>query len=278
MKLNEETKVRNIFFIVIIVVCVLALSYGVYYQVFIKNAPVNIPEPPVVVEDVGFIDLFDNTFHSQDYATTGFTSRLDPNKDIIYTAHTMNESFDGKYDITSSVPIININHSNVINIDKEITSVFYNKINDITTASNEGSAPKTVYTVSYTAYLNENILSLVIRSTLKEGNNAQRVIIKGYNYNLSTNQLLSLEDVLSIKGKSIASVEETIHQTIQEAIDYSDRMALLGYDVYKRNIKNDLYKVANSDNFMMGPNGSIYIIYAYGNNSFTTENDIVYIK
>ena len=40
MKLNEETKVRNIFFIVIIVVCVLALSYGVYYQVFIKNAPV----------------------------------------------------------------------------------------------------------------------------------------------------------------------------------------------------------------------------------------------
>ena len=55
-------------------------------------------------------------------------------------------------------------------------------------------------------------------------------------------------------------------------------MALLGYEVYKRDIKSNLYKVANSNNFMMGPNGSIYIIYAYGNNSFTTENDIVYIK
>lgn len=278
MKFKEETKVRNIFFIAIIIVCVLALSYGVYYQVFIKNAPVKVPEVPVVMEDVGFTELFDNTLHTQDYNTTGFTSRLDPNKDIIYTAHTMNESFDGKYDISSSIPIININHPNVINIDREITSVFYNKINDITSASSESGSPKTIYTVSYSAYLNENILSLVIRSTLKEGNNAQRVIIKGYNYNLSTNQLVSLEDVLAIQGKSITSVETKINETIQNAIDYSDRMALLGYEVYKRDIKSNLYKVANSDNFMMGPNGSIYIIYAYGNNSFTTENDIVYIK
>ena len=75
MKFKEETKVRNIFFIAIIIVCVLALSYGVYYQVFIKNAPVKVPEVPVVMEDVGFTELFDNTLHTQDYNTNSLTSR-----------------------------------------------------------------------------------------------------------------------------------------------------------------------------------------------------------
>ena len=52
----------------------------------------------------------------------------------------------------------------------------------------------------------------------------------------------------------------------------------MGYQVYKRDLKSDIYKAENVDNYFLGPNGSIYIIYAYGNTNFTTECDIIFIK
>ena len=46
-----------------------------------------------------------------------------------------------------------------------------------------------VYTVDYIAYVNENhILSIAIRSILKEGNNAQRTIIQTYNYDFKNSK------------------------------------------------------------------------------------------
>ena len=39
--------------------------------------------------------------------------------------------------------------------------------------------------------------------------------------------------------------------------------------------KSDIYTVANSENFFLGENGKLYIIYAYGNQNFTSEMDIV---
>lgn len=276
--MNKEIKIRNICFIIIIIICVLALSYGVYYDIFIKNSPVKAPKVPISTVDVEFEELFDNSLHLQDYNSAGFTLKEEPTKEIVYTEYTLNEIFEGKYDIHVNIPIININHENITKINKEITSIFYDKVNSLIEASKEEGASRSIYTVSYTAYLNENILSLVIKATLKEGTNAQRVIIQGYNYNLSTNQLLKLEDVLEVKKIAVETVEEEINKTIQGAIDYSQNMSSLGHETYKRNIKNTIYQVENSNNFILGPNGAIYIIYAYGNTNFTTENDIVYIK
>lgn len=278
MKINEETKIRNICFAVIIVICVLALSYAVYYDIFIKNAPAKAPETPVSTVDVEFDELFDNQLHLQNYNSAGFAQKKEPSKEIVYTDYTLNEIFEGKYDIHVSIPIININNGNVATINKEIETVFYNKVRSLIEASEDETAERSIYTVSYTSYLNENILSLVIKATLKEGKNAQRVIIQSYNYNLSTNQVLTLEDVLEIKGIAKVNVESEITKTIQNAIDYSQNMASLGYETYKRNIKDTIYEVKNSNNFIIGPQGSIYIIYAYGNANFTIEKDIVHIK
>ena len=47
--------------------------------------------------------------------------------------------------------------------------------------------------------------------------------------------------------------------------------------IYKRNVEDDMYKIENSDNYFLGPQGEIYIIYAYGNMNFTSERDIVYV-
>ena len=64
MKMNT----KNIFFIVIIVICVLSLSYGIYFQVFEKNKDdlSNVPNASEH-QEVKFDDLFDNQMHYQEY-------------------------------------------------------------------------------------------------------------------------------------------------------------------------------------------------------------------
>ena len=38
-----------------------------------------------------------------------------------------------------------------------------------------------------------------------------------------------------------------------------------------------MYKLENTNNYIIGENGLLYIIYAYGNNNYTSEVDIVII-
>ena len=171
-----------------------------------------------------------------------------------------------------------INNEKVMEMDREILTTFYNKITEIIDNSAEEQTETSIYNVAYSAYLNENILSVVIKATLKEGTEAQRVMIKEYNYNISTNQEVSLKEIMEIKNVSSETVQNKINETIQAAINYSENLASLGYESYKRNIKNDMYKVENSKEYFLGPNRSIYIIYAYGNNEVTTESDIVCIQ
>ena len=45
--------------------------------------------------------------------------------------------------------------------------------------------------------------------------------------------------------------------------------------VFKRDLNSDIYTISKVTNFVLGPNGEIYIIYAYGNQTYTSEMDIV---
>lgn len=208
-----------------------------------------------------------------------FANKIDNMKELVYTSYELNEVFEGKYEVRTNIPVININHQNAINIDKQISSIFHNKVNSILAESKKEGAGKALYTVSYSAYLNQNILSLVIKAALKEGDNPQRLIIQTYNYNLSTNQEVTLSEMLGIKGVSKEAAETKIKEEVEEAIKYTESLSSLGYDqYYERDINSDIYKLEKSNNYFIGPNESIYIIYAYGNASFTTESDVVYIK
>ena len=125
------------------------------------------------------------------------------------------------------------------------------------------------------AYVNTNILSLVIRSTLKEGNNPQRVIIQTYNYNLSTNEEMTLEEILEIKGLNKQNVESVISSQIKIANEEADRLKRLGYNVYTRDLTSSIYKIDNTDNYILGPNNKLYVIYPYGNANNTDEMDVI---
>lgn len=280
MRLKLEMNPKTIFFIAIIVVCILVLSYIIYNQIFGKKTEIenDVPDKTKVIQDVSFDNLFDNKINMQSNANANYINKIEPTKDLVYTTYTLNEIYEGKYEIQANIPVININHEKTININREITEIFYDKVNSIIQNARNEDAQKTIYTVTYAAYLNQNILSIAIKANLKEGDNVQRVIIQTYAYNISTNEEITLKDMLDIKGIEESSVESKIRSTVEEAINYSENMSSLGFETYKRDIKSSIYKVENSNNYFVGPNESIYIVYAYGNANFTSETDIIYIK
>ena len=52
---------------------------------------------------------------------------------------------------------------------------------------------------------------------------------------------------------------------------------LIDYYLKKLDINNQMYRVENISNFILGEQGHLYIIYAYGNNNFTSETDLIII-
>lgn len=49
----------------------------------------------------------------------------------------------------------------------------------------------------------------------------------------------------------------------------------LGYNVYIRDLSNNIYELSNTTNFILGANNNLYIIYPYGNSNFTDAMDVV---
>ena len=125
--------------------------------------------------------------------------------------------------------------------------------------------------------MNNNLLSVAIKATIKEGDNPQRVIVQTYNYDLETNQAVTLKEVLEDRDIDETVVENRIRTVVQNASNDADKMAESGYTVYQRNENDEMYQIDNITNFIEGPNGELYIIFAYGNNNYTSEMDIIQI-
>ncbi len=278
--MNEgKIDIRTVAVISVIVICIFSIIYGIYYQIesyhkkqlneLIEQRP-QIEEQTQIVE---FDDLFDNSINYQENNVA--VNKIEAHEELVYTVY---ELKDDAYGVNVKIPTININNEKIMAINKEISSIFQEKANQILLNTDEEIKKQTIYNVEYTAYVNENILSLVIRAGLKEGTNVQRVIIQTYTYNLSTNEEMTLGNVLNIEGKSTKDVQSEIYNTIQEAIDNSQNLSALGYNTVNRDINDSMYLIENSNNYFLGPDGVIYIIYAYGNASYSSEKDIVIIK
>ena len=134
---------------------------------------------------------------------------------------------------------------------------------------------KVIYSVDYIAYINDNILSLVIKSTLKQGNNPQRVIVQTYNYNLETGEKVQLADVLTKKNIVQTDCQNKINEIVAKAQEEAQVLLQSGYTVYNRNLSDSIYQISNIPTFFLGKNQELYIIFAYGNQNYTSEMDVV---
>lgn len=279
---------RYIIYITIAIICITSIIVGVYYQVFgnkpkqntLTNEIVDNEHSDEVIDSEilkeEFNSLFNNSFDNQGYDITAI-KKLEGHEeqDIIYAAYNIKEEKDEKYSVNINLPVFNVQGDVATEFNATTQSIFANKANDVLSKSNE----YTIYNIEYVGYLNENILSLVIKSTLKEGNNAQRIIVQTYNYDIKTGKKITLNEILEARGIDLKEVNRKIEKQVKEANKQAEAIseALIqsGQSVYKRDINNAMYVTDNVNHFFMGLDGQIYIVYPYGNSNFTSEIDII---
>lgn len=284
-------KSRNIIYILISIICIVAIILGVYYQIFSKKVVKesklnevtnNIEDEPNVDNPenllLEFNKLFTNSIYTQGYSTSGVTKLKGlEGQDIIYSAYNVQEDIEGKYSVDLKLPAFNIQSDVADEYNNTTQSIFADKASNI--FMNVDNLKKyTIYNVEYVAYLNENILSLVIKSTLKEGNSPQRIIVQTYNYDIETNKKVTLNEILEKENIKTRDVNKKIERQVKEASKQAEEIAeATGQIVYKRDINNAMYITDNVSTFFIGENGQIYILYPYGNNNVTSEIDIIKI-
>lgn len=272
---------RKIIFLIVGIICGLALLLLILS--FVLREPEENPFENLAgdsgqeeqIDDIEvlkeeFNGLFQNTLVNGEYDTSSI-EKVAMDKDLVYTAYTIQEQKEGKYDINLNIPVLNVSNPVGDQINQTTQKVFADKANEIIL----GATEYTIYTIDYQAYINNDILSLAIRATLKEGDNPQRYIAQTYNYNFVTKQMVTFDEALQIRGINLEDAEQKIRNQIRLANKQAETLQNLGYDVFTRDPESSMYDIQNSDNFILGENQRLYLIYAYGNTNYTTEYDVM---
>ena len=276
MLLFLQNKKLKIFYIGIIAVCIIAIISAIVVQIIKENDAAEAAKLPQLTENQKnqhkdeFETIFENKVNYLENNSYKI-SKLESNKEIIYTGYKNNETKLNDYELKVNIPYININNDTIEEFNSQIKDIFEKKAKSIiNTQSNN-----VIYTVDYSAYVANNILSLVVRSTLKEGMNPQRDIIQTYNYDLTNQKEYTIDDMLNTKGITKKEANQKIREEIKSQQEKSDELDKLGYQTYKRDYTSDTYNINNVTEYFMGKDNALYIIYAYGNENNTNEIDVV---
>jgi hypothetical protein len=220
--------------------------------------------------EANFNSLFKNSLKVNS-ENVNITARLDEGKDLVYTGYKLENEDENYFSVNAVIPVLNINTEKAKEINKEIKSEFHEKANSIMRQQDT----YTVYNVTYTAYINNDILSVVIKASLREGEKAEKVSIKTYNYSLSAERQVTLAELVELKGESVQSVQNTINSEIKTAYNNAKIIAAEYGNLYERDLNSDMYKVENATTYFLTDDGYVYVLYPYGNTDYTNEMDIV---
>ena len=273
---------RYMFLIGLVLVCIVALCIGIYIQFFYVYSDtdpfmigINIgakkTEEEIAILKADFNSLFNNSISIQTTNPIN-VDRIDfNNKNYVITGYNLVNEDENFYSVNAQIPSININTSKAKEINAKIKSEFYDTANNIM-RKKEGH---TIYTVSYVAYINEDVLSLVIKASLKEQDKAEKVSVKTYNYSITDEKLYTLEDLIKYKETTKEDVQTVIDKDVKTAYNNAKIIAETYGNLYERDLSSNMYKVENTDTFFLTQDGYVYIIYAYGNKDYTNEMDLI---
>lgn len=272
---------KYIFFISIILFCIVALCLGIYAQFFYKYADtdifmigINIGAQKTAEEiDIlksNFNELFTNSLKINS-TTEVNAKKIEQKNDYVYTAYNLVNEDENYYSVNVQIPVININSDKAREINSEIKTEFYDIANTIMRKT-EGN---TIYTVSYAAFINNDVLSVVIKASLKETGKSEKLMVKTYNYAISEERELSLSDLITLKETTAEDVQKTINSDIKTAYTNAKIIAEQFGNLYERDLSSDIYKVENTTTFFLTQDGYVYIVYAYGNDDYTNEMDLI---
>lgn len=277
-KLNGRNK--YIFFLVLAMICIVALSIGVYTQFFYKYADT---DPLMMGIHVGaqktaeecamlktsFNDLFKNDIliNSENVRT----DKVEPDKGLVFTGYNLVNEDETYYSVNAQIPVVNINSDAAKAINKEILKEFYEKANSIMRQTEQNI----IYTVTYQAFVNQDVLSIVVKSSLKENQKPEKLTIKTYNYSIPDKKVVALEKLIEEKEKSKDEIQTLINDEIKTAYNNAKIIAAEYGNLYERDLKSEIYKIENTTEYFLTQDGYIYIVYCYGNNDYTNEMDII---
>ena len=169
----------------IILVCAIAIAFGVYAQITNRSeikAKEKEQNKNYTELEESFDEIFTNNINKETDAKENFNY-----DEIIYCAYSI-DSEEAHYKINAKIPLFKIKNEVTEKINQEIYDTFAKTIIDIVQNSNV----HTTFNLDYVAYVNSNIVSLVIKCTYKNGSNPQRKIIQTYNYDIENNNFVIL--------------------------------------------------------------------------------------
>lgn len=250
---------RLIIYIAIAIVAILVISIVIFTVIksMKKNKEEEVQEEPIDTESLEI--LFKQPFSSE--AT-----------EYVRTQYNIEDFSVGKYKVQAKVPNLNLAQREAENINKEIQQLIVNNI-----IKEAFYVQKyTTYNIEYETFLNENILSLVIRCTIKSGDNPRRIVIKTYNYDIENGKQITIADITNIEQQM--DLQNKITQKVEESNKKAEEIIKQGYTAYVRDVESSIYKIENATEFFIGNDNILYIVYAYGNQDYTDEFDLIMKK
>ena len=276
-KINVKAAVLYTVSIRVCIIAVIIAGLSIYYGSDELDRLITIGGSNLTQEDVDYqalISNFDEIFQNQleEYTIDLDIKKIDDGKDLIYTYYTKAENEENSYDLELNIPYINIDNETIQKYNEEIKQTYIQKAENTLQTENKNI----IYSLEYQATIENDILSLVIRANLKEGSNAQRLIIQTFNYDLKNNKEVTLEEIINQKQLNKDEIQNKIKDEITSEQQRVEDLKTLGYNIFERNPEDEMYKIENSQEFFI-KDGKIYIIYAYGNENLTREMDLVIV-
>lgn len=272
-------KYRIVLYILIFLICIFSIAFVLHTQFFWSDNIIDYNQNDSTEEDENnqiksnFAGLFKNKVEILQDDLPDIT-KIHENYDLVVSAYTYQEKIQN-CELDVSIPYINIKSDMISKQNKETSQNFREKAEEL---SKSNDINNTIYNVRYQAYVQNNILSLVIRAELKEDGKNQKIMIQTYNYDLIKNRQVQLEELLKYKNVSTSDAKAKIEKTIKDVQEQNNSFSEQGYEMYKRDYTLDIYKLENTKQYFLGNNGILYLIYAYGNNDYTSEFDMVIFK
>ena len=264
----------------IFIICVGGIAYALskteYFEDENLDRVIGIIDKNAQKEDeynelkIEFDNIFTNQIENLEQENVEI-KKINKDYDIVVTGYNYKEEKDN-CSIDVAIPYINVNHQSAKDFNKKVNEVYKQKAESI---KNQVSTLDLVYTVQYKAYLQNNILSLAIRSEYKEGNRSQKTIVNTFNYNVVEQKVVSIDDLLKIKNIQRTDATKKIRDEIKTIQDQNQALIDEGYALYKRDYKSSIYDIANCNQFLYGKNEMLYIVFPYGNQEDTSEMDVV---
>lgn len=250
---------KNKKYLIIMASLLIVITILIFIFIFMRRGKLQEELPETNVDFEKLENEFNNLFNNEE-------------NDYVKTKYQIVDERTGVFMFNATIPHIDLDTEGANKINKNINEIFINKI----LAIGSQSTTYSVLEMDYTTEINDNILSLMIKCVLKEGNNPQRTIIKTYNYDLENDKIIELADLISKQQQE--ELQEKINNKIEKEIKREEAIIKQGYSTYRRDIESQIYNIKNETDFYIGKEKILYIIYSYGNNNYTSEIDLILDK